>query len=189
ILVVTAVVLISGSLNSPFLYLYYLTILEAAARLNLRQAIAASLAMAGLVVLLWTRAGETGALETMGFRLGSMIAGGFFLALFLSALVQDYRAAHERAVQAEHMDRRLKEATAQLEEQLNELQSYNDLAGRLSGELHVDGVLEVLLEAFLDTSGLPMGAAYLMGEDGIPRFAAARGAGSERFDAEAQVPL
>src|SRR5262249_35931107 len=110
ILVVTAVVLISGSLNSQFLYLYYLTILEAAARLNLRQAIAASLAMAGLVVLLWTRAGETAALETMGFRLGSIIAGGFFLALFLSAVVQDYRAAHERAVQAEHMDRRLKEA-------------------------------------------------------------------------------
>src|SRR5262249_19147579 len=83
ILVVTLVVLISGNLNSPFLYLYYLTILEAAVRLNLRQAIAASLAMAGLVVLLWTRAGEATALETTGFRLGAIIAGGFFLALLL----------------------------------------------------------------------------------------------------------
>ena len=188
ILVVTLVVIISGTLNSPFLYLYYLTILEAAARLNLRQAIAASLAMAGLVVLLWARAGETAALETTGFRLGAIIAGGFFLALFLSAVVQDYRAAHERALQAEEMDRRLKRATAQLEEQLKELQSYNDLAGRLSGELRVDGVSEILLDAFLNMSGLARGAAYLVGEDGIPHFAAARGSDWARSDAEVEAP-
>jgi len=187
ILVVTVVVLISGSLNSPFLYLYYLTILEAAARLNLRQAIAASLAMAGLIVLLWTHAGQTAALETTGFRLGALIAGGFFLALFLSALVQDYRAAQERAAQAEQMDRRLKEATAQLEEQLKELQSYNELAGRLSGELRVDGVLEILLQAFLEVSGLPKGAAYLVGEDGIPQFAAAMGSDWARPDGETEA--
>ncbi len=184
ILVVTLVVFISGNLNSPFLYLYYLTILEAAARLNLRQAIAASLAMAALIVLLWTRAGETAALETTGFRLGTIIAGGFFLALFLSALAQDYRAAHERAAQGEYMDRRLKEATAQLEEQLKELQSYNELAGRLSGELRVDGVLEILLQAFLDVSGLPKGTAYLVGEDGSPKFAAAMGSDWARSDGE-----
>src|SRR5437016_13875859 len=83
ILVVTLVVIISGSLSSPFIYLYYLTILEAAARLNLRQAIAAALAMAGLVVLLYTR-GEPSQLEAAGFRLGAIIAGGFFLALFRS---------------------------------------------------------------------------------------------------------
>lgn len=186
LLVVTLVVLISGTLHSPFLYLYYLTILEAAARLNLRQAIAASLAMAGLVVLLWTRSGETAALETMGFRLGAIIAGGFFLALLLSALVQDYRTAHERAIQAEQMDRCLKVATAQLEEQLRELQAYNDLAARLSGELRVDGVLEILLQALLDVSGLPRGAAYLVGEDGIPHFAAAKGSGWTRSESEAE---
>ena len=184
ILVVTMVVLISGNLNSPFLYLYYLTILEAAARLNLRQAIAASLAMAGLIILLWAAAGQTAALETTGFRLGALIAGGFFLALFLSALVQDYRAAQERAVQTEYMDRRLKEATALLEEQLKELQAYNDLAVRLSGELHIDGVLEILLRSFLDTAGLAAGAVYLVGEDGAPYFAAATGPDGARPDAE-----
>src|SRR3989442_98669 len=75
ILVVTLVVIISGSLSSPFLYLYYLTILEAAARLSLRQAIAASLAMAGMIILLWMSAGQGAGLETTGFRLGVLIAG------------------------------------------------------------------------------------------------------------------
>jgi len=175
ILVVTVVALISGNLNSPFVYLYYLTIVEAAARLNLRQAIAASLAMTGMIVLLLTRAGQVAALETTGFRLGSIIAGGFFLALFLSAGVQEYRATRERAAWGEQLDRRLKEATAQLQAQLTELQFYNDLAGRLSGELRVDGVLEILLQVFLATIGLPRGVAYLLGEGEVPKFAAAMG--------------
>ena len=175
ILVVTLVVVISGNLNSPFIYLYYLTILEAAARLNLRQAIAASLAMAGMIVLLWTRAGQAGALETTGFRLGAIIAGGFFLALFLSALVQEYRANQERVAWAEQLDLRLKRATAQLEEQLNELQFYGELAGRLSGELRVDGVLGILLQVFLTTAGFSRGVAYILDENDRPQFAAAMG--------------
>jgi diguanylate cyclase (GGDEF)-like protein len=174
ILVVTVVVIISGNLESPFLYLYYLTILEAAARLNLRQAIAAALAMAGLVVLLWTR-GAPSELETAGFRLGAIIAGGFFLALFLSMLVQEYRATQDRILFAETLDKRLKEATRQLEDQLQELRFYNELAGRLSGELRVQGVLEILLEVFLPTIGLSKGVAYILGEDESPHFAAARG--------------
>lgn len=175
ILVVTLVVLVSGNLDSPFIYLYYLTILEAAARLNLRQAIAASLAMATMLILLWTRAGQIAALETAGFRLGAIIAGGFFLALFLSALVQEYRATQQRAEWAEQLDRRLKHATAQLEDQLKELQFYGELAGRLSGELRVDGVLEILLQAFLQTTGLPRGVAYILSEEEVPQFAAAMG--------------
>ncbi len=172
ILVVTLVVVISGNLSSPFLYLYYLTILQAAARLNLRQAIAAALAMAGMVVLLWTRAG---ALETTGFRLGAVIAGGFFLALFLSMLVQEYRATQDRVLWADTLDQRLKEATKQLEEQLQELRFYNELAARLSGELRMEGVLEILLEVFLPTVGLSEGVAYVLGEDEAPHFATARG--------------
>ena len=174
ILVVTLVVIISGNLNSPFLYLYYLTILEAAARLNLRQAIAAALAMAGLVVLLYTR-GEPSQLEAAGFRLGAIIAGGFFLALFLSMLVQEYRVTQDRILFAETLDKRLKEATRQLEDQLQELRFYNELASRLSGELRVQGVLEILLEVFLPTIGLSKGVAFTLGEDEAPHFAAARG--------------
>lgn len=185
ILVVTAVVLISGSLNSPFIYLYYLTILEAAARLNLRQAIAASLAMAGIIVLLWARAGQVATLETTGFRLGGIIAGGFFIALFLSALVQEYRATQEQAAWAEQLDQRLKQATAQLEEQLTELRFYGELAGRLSGELRVDGVLTILLQVFLTTTGLTKGVAHLH-EDGGPQFAAAMGLDWGQSDRETE---
>ena len=175
LLVITLVVVISGNLQSPFLYLYYLTILEAAARLNLRQALAASLAMAGMIILLWTQAGQSGPLETVGFRLGAFIAGGFFLALFLGMLVQEYRAALERTKWATLLDRRLREATTQLEDQLDELQFYNDLASRLSGELRVEGVLEILLKVFLETTGLSKGVAYVYGEDEKPHFASARG--------------
>jgi len=175
ILVVTLVVIISGSLSSPFIYLYYLTILEAAARLNLRQAIAASLAMAGMIILLWTRAGQGATLETAGFRLGVIIAGGFFMALFLGMLVQEYRIAAERARWTELLDQRLQEATGLLEEQLRELRFYNELASRLSGELRVDGVLEILLQVFMETTGLAKGAAYVIGEDETPRIATSRG--------------
>ena len=174
LIVITLLVVISGTVQSPFLFLYYLTILEAAGRLNLRQAMAASLAMAGVVILLWTQAGRRATFETVGFQLGAFIASGFFLALLFSMLVQEYRSTRERQL-AVLLNRRLREATAQLEEQLEELQFYNDLAARLSGELRVEGVLEILLQVFLETAGLLKGAAYLCGENGIPHFVAARG--------------
>src|SRR5205807_129143 len=83
------------------------------------------------------------------FRLGVIIAGGFFMALFLGMLVQEYRIAAERARWTELLDQRLQEATGLLEEQLRELRFYNDIASRLSGELRVEGVLEILLQVFL----------------------------------------
>jgi len=175
ILVITGLLLISGALGSPFLYLYYLVILEAAVRMNLRQALAASLATAGVLILLWTRAGQGAALETIGFRLGAFIAGGFFLALFLGMLVQETRAARERSRWAALLDQRLQEATRQLEEQLTELQFYNELASRLSGELRVEGVLEILLRVFVETIGASRGVAYVYGDDGQPYTAVTTG--------------
>lgn len=154
IFVVTLVVIISGSLNSPFVYLYYLTILEAAGRLNLRQALAASLAMTAIIILLWIHAGHIADLESTGFRLGAFIAGGFLLALLLGILAQEYRAARER---------------------LEGLQFDNDLSARLSGELRVEGVLETLLQVFLEAAQLRNGVAYLCDAKGTPRLAATRG--------------
>ena len=101
LLVVTLVVLISGGVHSPFVYGYYLTILEAAVRMNLRQALAASLAMAGMITLLWLHAGSPAALETTGFRLGVFVASGFFMAMLCGMLVQEYRAARERVDELE----------------------------------------------------------------------------------------
>lgn len=95
--VITLVVTISNGLGSPFLYLYYLVILEAAVRLNVRQALAASGAIAGMVVLLWVRAGPGGVLENPVFKLGLFNGGGFFLAMFLGTLVQEHRFAEDVA--------------------------------------------------------------------------------------------
>lgn len=97
IFVITLIVIISGSvLDSPFLYLYYMTILEAAARLNLRQAVAASVVITGIIILLYIHAGFGEVLQTIQFRLGAFIAGGFFLALFLGMLVQEHNTSQQR---------------------------------------------------------------------------------------------
>ncbi len=97
IFVITLIVIISGSiLDSPFLYLYYMTILEAAARLNLRQAVAASVVITGIIILLYIHAGFAEVLQTIQFRLGAFIAGGFFLALFLGMLVQEHNTSQQR---------------------------------------------------------------------------------------------
>ncbi len=161
LLVVTLVVLISGSINSPFLYLYYLIILEAAARFNLRQALASAVAMAGVIVILWIRGGHPETFDTTGFRLGAFVASGFFLALLLGVLVQEYRISHDR---------------------MEELLFDNDLAGRLSGELRVQGVVELLLQVFLDITQLSKGAAYLPAEGGGLTLTAAQGFAWETDD-------
>jgi diguanylate cyclase (GGDEF)-like protein len=157
--VVTLIVLVSGSAGSPFLYLYYLIVLEAACRLNLRQAMAASMAMASVVVMLWVREGHPEALETVGFRLGAFVASGFFLALLFGVLAQEYRASHDRG---------------------KELVFENELVTRLSGELRVAGVAALLLHAFLDLTRLPRGAAYVAAEAGGLSYATSLGFTQDR---------
>jgi hypothetical protein len=97
IVMVALVMVVSGDLDSPFRYLFYLTILEAAMRLNLRQALAASLAIAAVVILLWAHAGRGDLLRTLGFEVGAFIAGGFFLALCIGTLIQEHRASLDLA--------------------------------------------------------------------------------------------
>ncbi len=140
ILVVTLVVGISGDLTSPYIYLYYLTILQAAARLNVRQAITASLAMAGMLVLFWTRAGGGEALDgAAGFRLGAIISGGFFLALFLGMLVQEYRANHERTWWGKQLDQERALRIAELE-------AFYDLTKRLRAARNADEMYPILVD-------------------------------------------
>ncbi len=172
LVVVTGLLVVSGDLNSPFMYLYYLVILEGALCLPLRQALAASLATAGLIILLWLHAGNADLFRDAGFRLGAVIAGGFLLALFLGTLVQEHQARREQSAWTALLDQRLREATYQLEAQLEELRFYNDLASQISGELHADGVTRTLLRFFLKATGLERGAAYIIGDDGTPQPAA-----------------
>ncbi len=179
LVVTTLLVVVSGNLNSPFLYVYYLTILEAAARFNLRQAVAASTATTGMIIFLWIETGQAEAIITPGFRLGAFIAGGFVCALFSGVLAQELRTVRERMQWASLLDQRLQEATGRLEEQLRELQFNNDLAARLAGELQVKGVLEILLRALLEIVGLGRGAAYLCDGEGKPHLIVTHGVESE----------
>ncbi|HKV44522.1 MAG TPA: hypothetical protein VJT32_07590, partial [bacterium] len=91
LMVTTLLVTVSGGIDSPFRYLYYLVILSAAARLNIRQAVAASFATAGIIVLLWIRTTGHATLITPGFEVGTFISGGFLLALILGVLTQEKR--------------------------------------------------------------------------------------------------
>jgi len=102
ILVVTIIVVISGGLGSPFLYLYYLAIVEAAAQLTLRDALAAAVVTAGTMLLLWVQAGHAQVLSAPGFRLGALIAGGFFLALLFGTHIQELRSATALALAYEY---------------------------------------------------------------------------------------
>lgn len=174
--VITALLLLSGSLNSPFLFLYYLAILEAAVTLDLRQALAAAIATAGLLLLLFTAGGQAATFATQGFYLGAFMAGGFLLALVLGMVAQEHRASAQRARWTLELDRRLAAATRELEARVEELETYNGIARQLSGELRVDSVMDALLQAYLGLVGVDQGVGYVVTEGGSLRVSASRGA-------------
>jgi len=158
ILVVTLVVSISGGINSPFVFLFYLTIVEAAARLNVRQAITASLAMAAMLVLLGVRAGWGETAVTAGFKLGALMAGGFFLALFLGMLVQEYRASHERTWWGAQLDQARAQRTAELE-------AFYDLSMRLRAARDADEMYPILVDHAIELLQADHGALALLSSD------------------------
>jgi len=100
--VITVVVAISGMLGSPFVYLYYLVILEAAAQLTLRDALSTAVVTSGAMILLGVQAGHGQVLAAPGFRLGALTAGGFFLALLFGTHMQESRSAAALAIAYEH---------------------------------------------------------------------------------------
>jgi GGDEF domain-containing protein len=173
--VITALLLLSGTLSSPFLYLYYLAILEAAVTLDLRQALAAAIATAGLLLLLWTAGGQASMFETAGFHLGAFMAGAFLLALVLGMVAQEHRASAQQARWNVELDRRLAEATRELEARVEELETYNAIAGEISGELRVEGVMDALLQAFRRLVGADLGVGHVVTEAGGLRASVSHG--------------
>ena len=174
--VITALLLLSGSLNSPFLYLYYLAILEAAVTLDLRQSLAAAVATAGLLVLIWTAGGQAATFATAGFQLGAFMAGAFLLALVLGMVAQEHRASLQQARWTMELDRRLAEATRELKERVDELETYAGLARQLSGELHVETVMNALLSAYRGLVGAEHGVGRVLTETGALRASVTHGA-------------
>src|SRR5215470_2215959 len=183
--VITILLLLSGTLSSPFLYLYYLAILEAAVTLDLRQSLAAAIATAALLLLLWTAGGQAATFSTAGFRLGAFLAGAFLLALVLGMVAQDHRATAQQARWNTELDRRLSEATRELEAHVEELETYNAIAQQLSGELRVEGVMGALLQAFLGLVGADRGTSHVVTEAGGLRASVSHG--SPPLDASGAV--
>lgn len=173
--VITVLLLLSGTLNSPFLYLYYLAILEAAVTLDLRQALASAIATASLLLLLWTAGGQASMFETAGFRLGAFMAGAFLLALVLGMVAQEQRASAQQARWNIALDRRLAEATRELAARVAELETYNEIARQLSGDLRVEGVMETLLQAFRGLVGADCGVGRVLTEAGGLRTSVSHG--------------
>ncbi len=174
--VITMLLVLSGSLNSPFLYLYYLAILEAAVTLDLRQSLAAAIATAGLLLLLWTVGGRASTFTTAGFQLGAFMAGAFLLALVLGMLAQEHRASVQQARWTVELDRRLAEATRELEERVDELETYNGIARQLSGELHVESIMDSLLAAYRRLLAAEHGVGHVVTETGGLLAAVSHGA-------------
>lgn len=173
--VITALLFLSGTLSSPFIYLYYLAILEAAVNLDLRQALAAAIATAGLLLLLWTAGGQSSMFATAGFHLGAFMAGAFLLALVLGMVAQEHRASVQQARWNVELDRRLAEATRELEARVEELETYNEIARQISGELRVEGVMDALLQAFRRLVGAEVGIGHVVAEAGGLRASVSHG--------------
>jgi GGDEF domain-containing protein len=173
--VITALLFLSGTLSSPFIYLYYLAILEAAVNLDLRQALAAAIATAGLLLLLWTAGGQSSMFATAGFHLGAFMAGAFLLALVLGMVAQEHRASVQQARWNVELDRRLAEATRELEARVEELETYNEIARQISGELRVEGVMDALLQAFRRLVGAEAGIGHVVAEAGGLRATVSHG--------------
>lgn len=173
--VITALLVLSGSFNSPFVYLYYLAILEAAVTLDLRQSLAAAVATAGLLLLLWTAGGQAAMFTTAGFRLGAFMAGAFLLALVLGMVAQEHRSSVQQARWTADLDRRLAEATRELKERVDELETYNGIAQQLSGELRVESVMNALLSAYRGLVGAEHGVGHVVTETGALRASVAHG--------------
>lgn len=131
LLVITLVVFLSGALRSPFLYLYYLVILEASLTLNLFQAVLTAMATAALIVLLGLGASEM-ALRGFGHRLGVFTAGGFLIALLIGIVAEVYRAGQDRTQWRFMLNRQFRDATTRLQDQverLNRLAQTDSLTG------------------------------------------------------------
>jgi len=193
IIVITAAVLASGHLHSPFIYLYYLAVVEAAARFTFRQAGTASLTMAAMIALFWGASRKFPLVDAIGLRRSAFMIGGFLLAMLLGAIVHEYRSRSRRPQPAPQEALPPvpppSGADAAPEAPLDELQFSNQLTARLAGELRIKSVLAILIEEVLEATGLATGAAFIAGEDGVPRFAAALNQGAEEESEPAGLEL
>ncbi len=97
ILAATALVVLTGGVESTLLFLLYLPMLVAALRLDLRRTVLSALAVSAIVVWMWSVAeGGLPSLGSSAVRVGLFSLGGFLLALFFGTLAHETRLSITR---------------------------------------------------------------------------------------------
>lgn len=162
ILAITALVFFTGRIRSPLLFLFYLPIIAAAVRFDLRQTFLSAVAVSGFVVWMWSISeGGLAALGRSGVKVGLFTAGSFALASLFGLLAQETRLSEARALLSRTLDQKLAEATAQLRQRLAELEALYTLSSRLSRATDVPQVLEAMAESARQQMAAPYGAVFM----------------------------
>jgi diguanylate cyclase (GGDEF)-like protein len=102
---------------------------------------AAVAAVAAAVLLLCTAAAQASALPILTFRLGAFMAGAVLLSVVLGMVVQEQRTSAQRVRWNLELDRRLIEATRELQVRVEELAAYAAMARQ---QRVADGVADVV---------------------------------------------
>ncbi len=162
ILAVTALVWFTGGIRSSLLFLFYLPVLAAAIRLDLREAILSAAAVSGVVIWMWNVA--EGGLPSLGsttLRVGLFTGSSVVLAVIFGIMAQESRLLQARAQRNRELNERLTEATEQLRRRLSELEFAYDLSRRLAGVTDTPTVLMTVTEAAQELLQAPYGAVFL----------------------------
>src|SRR5438128_12098903 len=112
ILAITALVWYTGGINSSLLFLFYLPVLAAAIRLELREAIMSAVAVSGIVIWMWNVA--EGGLPSLGsttLRVGLFTCSSRDTALIFGIMAQEPRPLKERGRRNRQLNDRLAESS------------------------------------------------------------------------------
>lgn len=99
VLLITGLIFLAGGIESEYYPLYYLPILQASVRLNVRDAVSTSILSAGLYGVLACTKGFDASIPTTAYLRVSTFAGSaLFMAAFFALLMGETRAHREKTV-------------------------------------------------------------------------------------------
>jgi GGDEF domain-containing protein len=162
ILSITSLAWYTGGIQSSLLFLFYLPILSAAIRLDLRDSVLSAVAVSGIVVWLWTVAeGGFPSLGETTLRVGLLVGSSMVVAVFFSILAGESRLMRERGNLNRLLNSKLDEATGQLRRRLAELEFAYELSRRLAGVTGTAPVLVAVAQSAQQLLRAPYAAVFL----------------------------
>src|SRR5438552_2318912 len=162
ILAIAALVWYTGGINSSLLFLFYLPVLAAAIRLELREAILSAVAVSGIVIWMWNVA--EGGLPSLGsttLRVGLFTGSSLVTALIFGIMAQESRLLKEHGRKNRELNDKLTESTDQLRRRLGELEFAYELSRKLAVVTDTAAVLVKVTEAAQHLLRAPYGAVFL----------------------------